>query len=790
MQKIYTFLFLFSSVLAFSQCPSQTLYFNTQEDVDAFKIDYPNCTTLDHDLVLMNNMGSIENLDALSNLTAVNGTLTFQFFDGTINIDGLNNLERISGSLLISNITVDQFIGFKSIVSIGEGLKYTYNTNNEVSILDNLESVGGDFIFSSTGDAEVLNSINALQTIGGNVDIAYTRIPEFSGFSSIKEIEGSLQFRQNESHLIKGFDELVRLGGNLTIENSTQLNDVQGFDKLATVEGDLTISDCENLVNFDGFISLSQLGGNLHISYNHALSSLSAFETIQSILGSVRIMHNRSEKIEGFENLENVEGNLEFEGNGVAILGFNKLQSIGGYLSFEDNRTLEQVVGFEEIETIGDGLSFYKNEELLRIEGFNNLRKIEGNLSFMYNSKLNSLSQFEQLESIQGEFMLFLHALENIDGFNALTLGVSNLSIRSGYNLRAVDGFDKLQEVSGDFRIWDNEFLMGLSGFNQLRILRGGLEIENNPVLKTIKGFRTINTIEGNLGLSQNALEDISGFDNLVHLGSMSIGYNTGVINLGGLNNLEGYMGDFSTYKVRISELSGFNKLTSIRWIRINNTSIQKFTGFEALEEIEVSFEMSYSHINEFKGFSNLTVIGENLDININEGFERIEGFQNLKSIGDRFYLGNNKNLDYIGSLDNIEEVGSSIGIYNNPNLSTCNLKIICEFLEEDKIISFSYNKEGCSSKEEVLEQCRSGLSIEDPDLISLSFYPNPTSDFLNIQYPNELPEKIEVFDLSGRYIKEVESNNTIDLSSLNTGIYLIRLIFEHTVVTKKINKA
>ena len=137
MQKIYTFLFLFSSVLAFSQCPSQTLYFNTQEDVDAFKIDYPNCTTLDHDLVLMNNMGSIENLDALSNLTAVNGTLTFQFFDGTINIDGLNNLERISGSLLISNITVDQLIGFKSIVSIGEGLTYTYNTNNEVSILTN-----------------------------------------------------------------------------------------------------------------------------------------------------------------------------------------------------------------------------------------------------------------------------------------------------------------------------------------------------------------------------------------------------------------------------------------------------------------------------------------------------------------------------------------------------------------------------------------------------------------------------------------------------------------------------
>ncbi|WP_411893518.1 T9SS type A sorting domain-containing protein [Winogradskyella sp. A2] len=91
----------------------------------------------------------------------------------------------------------------------------------------------------------------------------------------------------------------------------------------------------------------------------------------------------------------------------------------------------------------------------------------------------------------------------------------------------------------------------------------------------------------------------------------------------------------------------------------------------------------------------------------------------------------------------------------------------------------------------EALDQ--SLLSIEDIGLNpnKLNLFPNPTSDILNFNLGNDVEVKnISVFDLKGRQINlKASSNNTIDVSELVSGLYIIRLKTDNGNFSKKFFK-
>ncbi|MCF7561730.1 T9SS type A sorting domain-containing protein [Sabulilitoribacter multivorans] len=64
--------------------------------------------------------------------------------------------------------------------------------------------------------------------------------------------------------------------------------------------------------------------------------------------------------------------------------------------------------------------------------------------------------------------------------------------------------------------------------------------------------------------------------------------------------------------------------------------------------------------------------------------------------------------------------------------------------------------------------------------------YPNPTSRFINISSEVSIT-KIEVFNLLGENIFTTYTTNYIDLTNLNSGIYMINIHTENGHVTKKI---
>ncbi|WP_296316212.1 T9SS type A sorting domain-containing protein, partial [Winogradskyella sp. UBA3174] len=67
--------------------------------------------------------------------------------------------------------------------------------------------------------------------------------------------------------------------------------------------------------------------------------------------------------------------------------------------------------------------------------------------------------------------------------------------------------------------------------------------------------------------------------------------------------------------------------------------------------------------------------------------------------------------------------------------------------------------------------------------------YPNPTkTGAVTISSLNNDVINIRVYDLLGKQVKnEILTNNTLNVSDLNTGVYIIKLTRNNATVTKKL---
>lgn len=72
--------------------------------------------------------------------------------------------------------------------------------------------------------------------------------------------------------------------------------------------------------------------------------------------------------------------------------------------------------------------------------------------------------------------------------------------------------------------------------------------------------------------------------------------------------------------------------------------------------------------------------------------------------------------------------------------------------------------------------------SINENNMVAWNVYPNPADDHLTIETAGEV-RSIQIHDLSGNMIQHVEmANSNIDVSSLSTGMYIIKVVdtFDH----------
>jgi len=76
-------------------------------------------------------------------------------------------------------------------------------------------------------------------------------------------------------------------------------------------------------------------------------------------------------------------------------------------------------------------------------------------------------------------------------------------------------------------------------------------------------------------------------------------------------------------------------------------------------------------------------------------------------------------------------------------------------------------------------------LNIEEFEKNAVRIYPNPTSGLIYIDAADVT--KVQVFDISGKIIKEIKNTAQIDVSGIAQGIYLLKLFVNEGTVTHKI---
>ena len=103
---------------------------------------------------------------------------------------------------------------------------------------------------------------------------------------------------------------------------------------------------------------------------------------------------------------------------------------------------------------------------------------------------------------------------------------------------------------------------------------------------------------------------------------------------------------------------------------------------------------------------------------------------------------------------------------------------------------SGSDNKDDFAMDDFVIDE-RSNLSNKEFAIENIEIYPNPVVDYLYIKLPgNQIPAKVELFDITGKLILRKHNTGKIDMSNLPKGNYLINIYNDKNIsVTQKIIK-
>jgi len=82
-------------------------------------------------------------------------------------------------------------------------------------------------------------------------------------------------------------------------------------------------------------------------------------------------------------------------------------------------------------------------------------------------------------------------------------------------------------------------------------------------------------------------------------------------------------------------------------------------------------------------------------------------------------------------------------------------------------------------------------LSITKQELTdNISFYPNPTTNIININSKDDLISSIEVVDVTGKLLVQKKNNlDVVDLTSFSTGLYYLNVYGDGAKITKAIVK-
>jgi len=169
-------------------------------------------------------------------------------------------------------------------------------------------------------------------------------------------------------------------------------------------------------------------------------------------------------------------------------------------------------------------------------------------------------------------------------------------------------------------------------------------------------------------------------------------------------------------------------------------------------------------------------------------GIQTRESFDPTTKISMGFASQVNANAVYTISLENIEGIhieSTTVYLLDNQTNILTNLT--------ESTYEFESNKGTFDQRFTIMFESDTVLDTSASVLASITTYPNPTEDIVNIHSPNAVITDIVVFDLRGRRVVEImdkeDHHYVLNLSDLETAIYFVKVSTEVGSITKKVIK-
>ncbi|QXP78915.1 MULTISPECIES: T9SS type A sorting domain-containing protein [Winogradskyella] len=688
---------LFFSFNINAQCPTTQVNLSTQADIEAFILNYPNCSDLQSTLsiqgsgvsditglsfinsvqgnVLLYYLDNLLSLEGLQNITTISGKLDIKSLNASTDFSSLSNVTTVGGNLSINNCdSLTDMTSFSSITDVGGDFELKDNSSlvhlddlNDVIIvgglflIDNndamtsinafnfMSNVIEDISIKNNNSLLSVNAFNAVAGVQGSVSITNnTGLTEFVGANNLLNISSNLTISGNAIlQLDNAFNQLLSVSGNVLVLSNNQLQDIAGFNSLSEVQGDFTVDNNDSLTEISGFNVLDNVGGNFVIDENIMLAQASGFYQLQTIQGDFAITYNDNfQDFSGFQNLSLINGEFEVRYNDSLINfnGLNSLTQINDALRIGSNLSLENLDGLENLTSLGGYLGISNNTVLTNVNALNNLESIGGGIGIgsSYNDSVDVITSLP---------------------FDSLTLVDGNININSNEGLTSLSGFNALTQIGGILIIEVNSALEEISGFNALTSIQDtgssyrSVEIRYNANLSSVSGFNSLSEISNSLIILTNAqLQSVTGFQNLESISNyLNINENDVLTDITGFSNLTTITGDL---RLGVYDNSGYNS--------IGNPMLASLEGLEGLEVVTGNLSIRENHgLISIDHLTSLTSVGGDIDIVLNSVLQDVQGLSSLVTVGGDIEISTNYNLASLQGLNALTTVSGDFRIYH-----------------------------------------------------------------------------------------------------------------------------
>ncbi|QRR01391.1 malectin domain-containing carbohydrate-binding protein [Dyadobacter sandarakinus] len=223
----------------------------TQQDVNAFRSTYNDCKVLKGDLTI--NTTNILNLDPLSNLNTITGSVRISHNPDLTSLAGLSGLQQVGGEIIIEdNSKLATLQGLENLTSVKGDVRVVSNQIlNSISALSGLVTIPGSLSVGTNPALTSLKGLDNLTTVQGSISIAaLDLVPDLKPLSKLTSIGNSfLLVKNNLLNDLTGLQNLESAGQRLEITGNSNLLSLSGLTKLSfvqtiKVDNNPRLSDC------------------------------------------------------------------------------------------------------------------------------------------------------------------------------------------------------------------------------------------------------------------------------------------------------------------------------------------------------------------------------------------------------------------------------------------------------------------------------------------------------------------------------------------------------------------